>query len=172
MKSNTLFDAVSTISGNTFVGMDMVSSVKLKGGKANPHQGRVQKRISGATLQLFQNKTVNGYEAMVKRRLVEEGKSADSFQLGERAWGKRIENTPIVEHTKDDETKYYLEGIFQNSGKVEYLLDGAPIAAEEIQGLEPKAPSTGQGGLENQVAVRTIDSQNIAELRINGKVYN
>jgi hypothetical protein len=171
MKSSTLFDAVSNVSGNSFVGMDMVTTVKLKGGKANPQQGRVQKRITGATMQVFQNKGVNGYEAMVKRRLVAEGKSADDFTLGERAWGNRVDNTPIIEHTKDGNTKYYLEGIFQHSGEVEYLLDGKPVALEDIQGLETKTQTTGQGGLDDKVVIRTIDANNIAELRINGTSY-
>lgn len=170
MDSNTLFTAVSSISGNTFIGVDMVSTVKLKGGKANPQQGRVQKRITGATIQGFQNKDINGYEAMVNRRLLAEGKTAN-FTVGERAWGKRLDNLPIVEHTKDGDTKYYLEGIFQHSGTVEYLLDGAPIDVQDIEGLESKTQTSGQGGLDNKVEIRTIDSRNIVSLRINGVTY-
>ncbi len=172
MKSNTLFDAVSSVSGNSFVGMDMVTTVKLKGGKSNPQQGRVQKRVTGAVIQVFQNKGVNGYEEMVKRRLIAEGKSADDFKLGERAWGKRVDDTPIVEHTKDGDTKYYLEGIFQNPGEVQYLLDGKPVSIDEIEGMDaPKASTQSQGGLNDKVFIRTIDATNIAELRIGGKVF-
>ena len=172
MKSETLFSAVSNVSGNSFVGLDMVSTVKLKGGKSNSQQGRVQKQITGAVVQVFQNKGVNGYEAMVKRRLLEEGKSTEDFVLGERAWGKRVENTPVVEHTKDGETKFYLEGIFQQVGEVQYLLDGVPVALEDIEGLDAvKTSETSQGGLENKVAIRTIDAKNIAVLRINGESY-
>jgi hypothetical protein len=172
MKSNTLFNAVGNVSGNSFVGLDMVSTVKLKGGKANPHQGRVQKRVTGATIQVFQNKESNGYENMVKRRLVAEGKAAEDFTLSERTWGERLDNLPVVKHEKDGQTKYYLEGIFQNSGEVEYLLDGKPVALEDIEGLEAKAPTSGQGGLENKVAIRTIDAENIVTLRVNGSSYN
>jgi hypothetical protein len=173
MKKETLFSAMSTVSGNTFVGLDMVSTVKLKGGKKNEQQGRVQKQITGAVIQVFQNKGVNGYEAMVKRRLVAEGKSAEDFTLGERAWGKRIDNMPIVEHTKDGDTKYYVEGIFQQVGEVQYLLDGKPVALEDIEGLDaPSSSSTGQGGLDNKVAIRTIDVQNIKTMRVNGASYS
>jgi len=173
MKYETLINAVSNVSGNSFVGLDMVSTVKLKGGKKNEQQGRVQKRVTGATIQVFQNKGVNGYEAMVKRRLVAEGKSAEDFVLGERAWGTRLENTPIVEHTKDGDTKYYLEGVFQNTGEVEYLLDGVPVALEDIVGLDaPKVSETSQGGLDNKVAIRTIDASNITTIRIGGQVFN
>ena len=172
MKSETLFNAVSNVSGNSFVGLDIVSTVKLKGGKKNPQQGRVQKQVTGAVVQVFQNKDVNGYEAMVKRRLVAEGKSAEDFTLGERAWGKRVDNMPIVEHTKDGETKFYLEGIFQKAGEVQYLLDGVPVALEDIEGLDTPAAGNGQGGLENKVAIRTIDAQNITVLRINGATFS
>lgn len=172
MKSNTLFDAIANVSGNSFVGMDMVTTVKLKGGKGNPQQGRVQKRVTGAVMQVFQNKGVNGYEEMVKRRLIAEGKSADDFKLGERAWGERLSNTPIIKHEKDGDTKYYLEGIFQNSGQVEYLLDGKPVSIDEIEGMDaPKASTQSQGGLNDKVVIRTIDATNIAELRINGASY-
>lgn len=171
MKNETLFSAVSNVSGNSFVGLDMVSTVKLKGGKKNEQQGRVQKQITGAVIQVFQNKGVNGYEAMVKRRLLAEGKSAEDFTLGERAWGQRVDNLPIVEHTKDGETKFYLEGIFQQVGEVQYLLDGVPVALEDIEGLDTPVASTGQGGLENKVAIRTIDAKNIAVLRINGESF-
>jgi len=173
MKYETLINAVSNVSGNSFVGLDMVSTVKLKGGKKNEQQGRVQKRVTGATVQVFQNKGVNGYEAMVKRRLVAEGKSAEDFVLSERAWGTRLDNTPIVEHTKDGDTKYYLEAVFQNAGEVEYLLDGVPVALEDIVGLDtPKVSETSQGGLDNKVAIRTIDANNIVTIRIGGQVFN
>lgn len=172
MKNETLLSAVSSVSGNSFVGLDMVSTVKLKGGKKNPQQGRVQKQVTGAVVQVFQNKDKNGYEAMVKRRLIAEGKSAEDFTVGERAWGKRIDDTPIVEHTKDGETKFYLEGIFQQAGEVQYLLDGVPVALEDIEGLESgKISETSQGGLENKVVIRTIDAKNIAVLRINGQSF-
>lgn len=172
MKKEILFSAVANISGNSFVGMDMVTTVKLKGGKANPQQGRVQKRITGASMQVFQNKGVNGYEEMVKRRLLAEGKSADDFKLSERAWGNRVDDTPIIEHSKDGIAKYYLEGIFQSPGKVEYLLDGKPVAIEDIEGMDvPKVSTTGQGGLEDKVFIRTIDATNITELRVNNTSY-
>jgi hypothetical protein len=80
---------------------------------------------------------------------------------------------PIVEHTKDGDTKYYVEGIFQQVGEVQYLLDGKPVALEDIEGLDaPSSSSTGQGGLDNKVAIRTIDVQNIKTMRVNGASYS
>ena len=108
MKHKQLIDAVGNISGASFVGIDTLTKVTLSGGKKNPQQGRVQKRMTGASVMCFQNKTVNGYEAMIQRRLVAEGKDPNSFQHGERAWGVRIPNMPIVEH----KVFYYLVVIF------------------------------------------------------------
>ena len=126
----------------------------------------------GASVMAFQNKTTNGYENMVKRRLIAEGKNPSDFVLGERAWGHRVPNLPIVEHTKDDVVKHYLEVIFLSAGTVEYLLDGVVVAATAIEGLAEPAENNGQGGLDDKVVVRTFDIANITELRINNQVFN
>jgi hypothetical protein len=167
MKHKQLIDAVGNISGASFVGIDTLTKVTLSGGKKNPQQGRVQKRMTGASVMCFQNKTVNGYEAMIQRRLVAEGKDPNSFQLGERAWGVRIPNMPIVEH-KDN---YYLEVIFLKPGAVEYLLDGAVVPKSSIEGLVEREGGE-QGGLENKVIIRTFAADSITELRVDGKVFN
>ena len=172
MQYNQVLNAVANVNGATFIGIDTVTSPKLAGGKKNPHQGRVQKRMIGASVMAFQNKTTNGYENMVKRRLIAEGKNPSDFVLGERAWGHRVPNLPIVEHTKDDVVKHYLEVIFLSAGTVEYLLDGVVVAATAIEGLAEPAESNGQGGLDDKVVVRTFDIANITELRINNQVFN
>jgi hypothetical protein len=171
MKYAQLINAVANINGASFVGLDTHTDVPLTGGKKNPMQGRVTKRMLGATVMSFQNKNFSAYEAMVQRRLVAEGKDPEAFVLGERAWGTRIPNMPIVEHFKGDETKYYLEVIFLTPGVVSYYLDGAPIKREDIIGLP--APAAGeQGGLENKVIIRTFAADSITELRIDGQVFN
>jgi len=170
MKYATLIAAVANINGASFVGIDTHTDVVLAGGKQNPMQGRVTKRMIGATVMSFQNKNFSAYEAMIQRRLIAEGKDPEKFVLGERAWGTRIPNMPIIEHFKGDETKYYLEVIFLKPGVVSYLLDGAPIAPQDIIGL--KEASTGeQGGLENKVIIRTFAADSITELRIDGQVF-
>jgi len=170
MKYATLIAAVENINGASFVGIDTHTDVALAGGKKNPMQGRVTKRMIGATVMSFQNKNFSAYEAMIQRRLVAEGKDPEKFVLGERAWGTRIPNMPIIEHFKGDETKYYLEVIFLKPGVVSYLLDGAPIAPQDIIGL--KEASTGeQGGLENKVIIRTFAADSITELRIDGQLF-
>ena len=166
MKYATLVNAVANINGASFVGLDTHTDVTLTGGKSNPHQGRVTKRMVGATVMSFQNKNFSAYEAMVKRRLVVEGKAPEDFKLGERAWGVRLPNMPIVEHKGN----YYLEVIFMQPGKVEYLLDGHVVPASFIIGLKDTTAGK-QGGLEDKVIIRTFAADSISELRIDGQVF-
>jgi len=170
MKYTQLVAAFQNVSGASFVGFDSLTEVTLTGGKKNPMQGRVTKRMVGASVMVFSNQNTNAYEAMIQRRLEQEGKDPVSFELSPRAWGTRIPNMPIVEHEKNGVTTYYLEVIFLKPGKVEYRLDGAPIPQDLIEGL--KEPVAGeQGGLDNKVIIRTFAADSITEVRVDGKVY-
>lgn len=167
MDINTARKALETLVGGTFVGIDTETPVTLLGGKKNPMQGRVTKRMVGATVMCFSNTDTNAYENMVKRRLSQEGKDPADFVLSPRAWGEREVGTAFVRH----KGKYYLEAIFMRAGKVEYLLDGNPIAAAAIEGLNEKRDAGEQGGLENKVTLRTFALDNVVELRANGNVW-
>ena len=167
MKHSVLINAVSAISGASFIGIDTHTDVKLTGGQKNPQQGRVTKRMHSATVMAFTNQNVNAYQAMVQRRLTAEGKDPLAFELRERAWGVRVPNMPIVEH----KGAYYLEVIFIKPGYSEYLLDGHVVPASAIQGL-PVASAGEQGGLEHKVIIRDFRADSITELRINGQVFN
>ena len=87
MKHTDLVTAFQNVNGSSFVGIDTLTEVKLTGGKKNPQQGRITKKMAGASVMCFQNKNINGYAAMIGRRLLAEGKDPSSFVLGERAWG-------------------------------------------------------------------------------------
>jgi hypothetical protein len=118
----------------------------------------------GAQAMSFSNTNGSAYAAMVRRRLAEEGKDPDSFELGPRAWGERIAGTPFVEHKGN----HYLEVIFLSAGETEYRLDGVTVPESEIEGLPPKPESNGQGGLDRKVVIRTFKLENITELRAYG----
>jgi len=172
MKFSTVLNAFENVNGASFVGIDTMTVPKLAGGKSNPMQGRVQKRMVGASVMVFQNKNSNGYENMVKRRLRNEGKNPDSFKLGDRKWGTRVENMPIVKHVKDGTEKNYLEVIFLKSGKTEYFLDGKSIDASEIQGLVTShSDEKSQGELEDKVIVRTFDIDSVTALRVDNHEF-
>lgn len=171
MKYTQLVAAFAQVSGSSFVGIDTLTEVKLLGGKGNPHQGRVTKRTIGSQVMVFQNKNINGYEAMIKRRLAQEGKDPASFELGVRTWGTRIPNMPIVQHEKDGQVHYYLEVIFLKPGVVEYRLDGLAINEADIVGLKSDGGGA-QGGLDNKVIIRSFAADSITEVRIDSKVFN
>lgn len=164
------FDAatkiLSKVNGATFAGLDTLVTVKLKGGKKNPFQGRVTKRTEGSSVMLFTNKNSSGYANMVKRRLEEEGKDASGFELKARTWGERIPNTPFVAH-KD---KNYLECVFLKGGKSTYMVDGEVIDVDTIEGFDkPVVSDVSQGGLDNRVVIRTYDITSIEKMRVMGE---
>ena len=97
MNLETARNALATLSGGTFVGLDTVTVPVLKGGKKNPMQGRVTKVMRGATVMCFSNQNGSAYNAMVQRRLAAEGKDPESFELSPRAWGERVPGTSFVE---------------------------------------------------------------------------
>ena len=170
----TVFEACRNINGSSFVGIDTDSIVTLKGGKKNPQQGRVHKVTLGSTVMCFQNKHVNGYEAMVRRRLEQEGKDPDSFKLSPRVWGTRIPEMPIVVHEKDGVVKHYLEVIFMHAGTSHYYMDTPDniISKDMIIGLEaPRQSVKGQAANNDRVIIRTYDIASITALRINNTVY-
>lgn len=169
MSTINLATVLANLNGNSFLGIDTITDVKLKGGKSNPLQGRVKKVVAGSTVQVFQNKHVNGYDAMVKRRLVAEGKCADDFQLSPRAWGVRLEGEPVIEHKGEK----YLEVIFRKAGEVTYLVDGIPTDKAKITGLDDDKPEGEQGGLSdgNKVIIRTYKLSSVRRIRVDGTEY-
>lgn len=168
MKAN-LVEVLSKVSGASFVAIDTETVVNLTGGQSNPQKGRVTKRITGSSVMVFQNKNINGYEAMVNRRLEAEGKDPSDFELKPRQWGDRVPNMPIVKHVKDGQTKFYLEVIFLKPGTKQYLLDGQPIDESQIQGLPvTKDDPDSQGGLGNKVIVRSFSVDSLRAIRCDG----
>lgn len=164
-----IVDLMADVNGSTFISLCTRTVPILREGKKNPFLGRVHKVVLDSNVMVFQNKRIHGYDAMVRRRLEQEGKDPQSFVLGERQWGKRIPNTPFIEH----KGQHYLEVIFLRCGKIFYTVDGIEAPKESIAGLaetpEPKAES--QGGLENKVVIRTYKIDSIMSLTINKKKH-
>jgi hypothetical protein len=166
MQLNTATQALNGLAGGTFVGLDTETVVKLKGGKKNAMQGRITKRMTGAQVMCFSNTNGSAYDAMVRRRLQQEGKDPASFELSPRAWGQRVPSTSFVEHNG----QHYLEVIFLRAGKTEFFLDGVSIQRDAIEGLEEGSAGE-QGGLENKVIIRTFALDNVTALRANGREW-
>lgn len=157
----------NNVNGATFITLDTQTVVPLRGGKKNVFQGRVHKVTVGSSVMVFQNKKTNGYENMVRRRLVQEGKDPDSFVLSPRVWGERVPNTPFVVH-KD---KLYLEVIFLKCGRITFLLDGNECDINTIDGYVAEKQEAEQGGLDNKVIIRTFSVDSINAVTINHQKF-
>lgn len=164
LMNTSLLDIMSNVSGASFIGLDTVTTVKLRGGQKNPMQGRVHKHMVGASVMVFSNTNSNAYDNAVKRRLEKEGKNPEDFKISPRQWGERVHGAPIVLHKGAE----YLEVIFLKGGQVSYTLDGQPIDKAEIQGLDSK-PEGDQGGLDDKVIIRTFKADSIKAIRIDGQ---
>lgn len=165
------------VNGATPISITTETIPVLKGGKSNPMKGLVIKRMEKANVMIFQNKRINGYEAMIERRLIAEKKDPASFVLGPRQWGVRREGMPFVDHikidkeTKEEVSEVYLEVIFLKTGKVTYWLDGEEIDRDDVQGLDTSKEEGEQGGLDNKVIIRTFNVKNVKEISIGGDHY-
>lgn len=104
------------------------------------------------------------------------GDAKDMFTLSPRKWGNRVPGTPFIEHTKAKAVspEYYLEVIFLNAGESTYYLDGNPIDEDKIIGLEKpekKVAANVQGGLVDQVVVRSFSIDSLIGVRIDQTDY-
>jgi hypothetical protein len=166
MNLRILQELMNEVNGNSIISIDTLTDVTVKGGKKNPFLGRVTKRTTGSSVMVFQNKNVNGYENMVKRRLQKEGKNPETFVLGPRQWGTRVPGTPFVEHNGQT----YLEVIYLRRGNVEYLVDGQQYKGD-IEGLPPDPEEADQGGLSNKVVIRSYNIASLRAITINGQRF-
>ena len=155
------------VNGGTFISIDTNTNVKLTGGKKNPQQGLVTKVTEGLNVMVFQNLKTNAYQNMVNKRLGKEGKSTE-FSVGPRKWGARMEGMPFVEHNGE----HYLEVICLGSGHSHYEVNGVPAKADDIEGLPAPRPTFGQGGLDNEVLIRTYKIGSITSITINKQTFN
>jgi hypothetical protein len=171
-----LNEMISSVRGTTFAGITTKTQVKLTGGKKNPMQGRVEKLTEDANIIVYSNSEVSGYGAMVKRRMLKEGKDPAEFVMKPRAWGTRVGKSPFIEHNG----KYYLECIFRSPGKTTYFLDGKPINKEDIEGLpeakekteeKTEAQEKSQGGIEDKIIIRTFALDSIVSVKLKNEVF-
>ena len=157
---------LSDVNGATFISIDTVTTPVLEGGKKNPMQGQIRKVTIGSNVMVFSNKTVNAYDAMVRRRLEQEGKDPNTFELGQRRFGERIPGTPFIEHNG----QLYLEVIFLKAGKTHFEHGVRPIERHQVVGLK-EAKEGVQAGLEKKVVIRTINVDNIKQITVNKEMH-
>lgn len=165
MKLETVLEAIDIAKDSDKVLLSTMSGVKLTGGKKNPLQGKVVKNVCDAQVIFNDGQT---YTNMIKEQMANEGKDPSEFKASERPWGKRVNDTPIIEHNG----QYYLETIFVSAGDTAYLVDGMVTDKSEIEGLpKPKVSESSQGGVDNKVVVRTHKLDSITVIKVNDQVF-
>jgi len=172
MKANILHGLIDQLNGATFLGLDIetiptINKTRKVGGNSrepNPHYGHIRKVVMGMSVMVSTSKSGSPYERMVRRRQAAEGKEVD-FTAEKRAWGTRIGTTPLIEH----KGQTYLEIFCQHPGVTTYYLDDTPINEEDIIGLSrPSHNEEAQGGIDDQVVIRSVKAESIIGMRIDG----
>lgn len=107
MDRSVLENLVCEIKGASFASIDS---------ETVPTPGYL-KITTGQRVLLFATHGGSGYEAMVKRRLIEAGKNPDNFSVGDLPWGRRVNNLPLIEH----KGKTYLQVIELSEGESKYF---------------------------------------------------
>lgn len=122
----------------------------------NPFVGKVIKRsVVNGVLNVH-------YANSVNRQRVRED-SAPDFIPQERAWGTRIEGTPLVQHN----SQYYLEVKCERAA-VQYLAaDGTEISKDALAPFLRERAAVNQE-LEKAVVLRDYKLENIKEMRVAG----
>jgi hypothetical protein len=69
---HNIVEVLAKLKGVSFIGLDIETVQPLKGGKKNPMQGRVTKRVTGSTVLICQNKNTNTYQNMVRNAIAGE----------------------------------------------------------------------------------------------------
>lgn len=82
-QTHNIRTVLSALRGVSFIGLDQETQVKLKGGKGNPMQGRVTKRVIGSTVLIAANKNTNTYQNMVRNRIAGELLAEAQAKAGE-----------------------------------------------------------------------------------------
>lgn len=115
---------------------------------------------------LFTNSNSSGYENLVRRRLAQEGQNPDLFVAGDLVWGKRLEDSPIVEYRGF----YYLQTIRMKEGRVEYFLpDGKPAPQILVEQVLPKKRNNQGLSDDNAVVVHCYALESIKSIRLLGE---
>ncbi len=120
------------------------------------------------------NGTINAnYENSVNRQLAREGKEQLTFTAKPRAWGQRIEGTPLVEH----KGKYYLSILPRHARKPFFFGKTAEgflkqVAKSAIESFLPPVRSSAEAqGVDKEVVTRDFSLESIGAIAIDGEQF-
>jgi hypothetical protein len=152
------------VKGTTLAGVVILTVPQVNkkvNGVANPIHGRVQKRAHRNVVLGFK------YENSVNNQRIREDKDAD-FVAEPRAWGVRIDGTPLVSHNDN----LYLECKVERVVEAQYLLDGQPVEDSEVEPYLPVRKPSSRQEVDRPVVLIDVKLENVEQLRIFGEVYN
>lgn len=163
--TNTQFvNRLKRIDGCTFVSLRAVVRPTMRT-TGNPYAGRVLKVVSAAGVLNFR------YSRVVNLQRIREARPAD-FVAKPRQWGEHLNDRPIIRHVDDaGRVSYYLDIKIQSRTDQFRLIDsGAVVTRDQLEEWLPAYPKTRQE-LTKKVAMRDFRIEHIAELRINGELW-
>lgn len=123
--------------------------------------------------KIFKRTKINGvlnfkYVNSVNNQRVREGGTPD-FVPAARAWGVRIEGTPIVEHKGN----VYVEMKVERCLSTEYFDDsGSPLSEKHVKDYLPQHSSSAEHqGVEKEIILRDINIENIEAITVSGNTW-
>lgn len=163
-----LVKALMEVKGATPATFIAVTPVKMnkknKEKEPNPYHNLVFKRQKANVFINFD------YTKSVNRARDKEGND-EEFVAKKRAWGEKVDGTPIITHNG----KYYLETRFLGyEPQIEYLKENVAIDKSLFESFLPPERSTASKehqGLEEEIIIRDIDIKNIHQITFGGDTY-
>jgi hypothetical protein len=158
--TQSIIDLLINYNGHSFVGLTTLTDARAK--KTNNPYGKILKKtILLANIGFHYKNSLNNQAKREEKEI--------EFNIQPRRWGKRLPNTPLVEH----KGKYYLEYKAENVTSVEYFTEnGEQIEKEKIEEFLPqKRHSSTQKELDKKIILRDVAIENILSLRISKNVY-
>jgi hypothetical protein len=162
MDLEALKSLLGRITGCTFASIDA---------DFEPRPG-FRKVVKNEVVLLYRTKGVSGYENMVRRRLVDVGRDASQFTVGELPWGERVDNLPLIAH----DGKTYLQTILVKPGEIQAFIGPDIVQREVDPALFPdiflrttdilKAARAQGLPAEKAVVVRTYNIESLTEIRL------
>ncbi|MBK8583851.1 MAG: hypothetical protein IPL86_19180 [Flavobacteriales bacterium] len=148
----------------TFISLRAVVEPEMRK-TCNPFHGRVLKVVTAAGSINFR------YSRVVNSQRIREGKPAD-FKAKMRQWGEKLDDCPLIKHVNAwGRVSYYLDIKIQS--RVDQYRDietGRLITKDQLLQWLPPHQKTRQG-LNRVVSLRDFRIDRIAEIKINGEVW-
>lgn len=130
----------------------MIDTEKLEGG--------IRKVTQGSKVLLTSSSNFSAYGYLVKQALVKAGKNAADFVLQDLPWGKRVPDSPLIEH----KGKFYVQTILLEPGDTKYYIGDTEVTAEQLH-IAPRRTNQGLKR-EDEIIVNTYALDSVKSMVI------